>query len=178
MTPVIAYFVMIGWSKVIQNFPKNKQTFLSIILTIILLCSIMLSLNSLYSNPIASGQNFKIIPSNNSFIFETSTQPGSGALYSETYNTQNDVKRASEWLKTYDKEYLSKNIYADYFWPHFSWFLKKGVFGLADRNNLNLELRKSNVEYFIALRYYDLADYKIVYESQTSYGYIIIYKKI
>lgn len=74
---------------------------------------------------------------------------------------------------------MSVKIYADYFWPHFSWSLKKEIGGFKDLKgkNLNTELKNSKVDYYIALRHHDLSDYQQVAEFKTRFGYIVFYKR-
>jgi 4-amino-4-deoxy-L-arabinose transferase-like glycosyltransferase len=178
ITPAIAYFITMGWSQFHLRLKGRYLPSLSnLALILILLISITTFMYQLEYEPISRGDNFNIIASNHFFVFETTSQPTSGLLYQETYNTQ-DIKNTTLWLQSYDPNYQTKTIYADYFWPIFSWNLKKGVGGLTTRDkDLNTELINNNVDYYYAFRYYNLTNYGQVMEFKTNFGNIVLYKR-
>jgi hypothetical protein len=60
-----------------------------------------------------------------------------------------DVIAASNWLKNYDSQYQEKTIYSNYFWPHFSWYLKMNV------KELPLFHGGKSIQFYSITKYYN-----------------------
>jgi hypothetical protein len=106
-----------------------------------------------------------------------------------------NVVISSNWIKDYDSEYKNKTIYADFYWPYYSWYLKMNVKGMPilkygksyyyelenyhPNNNDNIayndELNKNNVDYYFCIRKeLNLTEYKPI----KQFGIIKLYKRI
>lgn len=109
-------------------------------------------------------------------------------------NPDKDTIISSNWLKNYDHNYENKIIYANYYWPFYSWYLRMNVNpmpyfkdGKSYYSNLtdyypsrqdsiayNTKLDQSNADYFFCnIRGLNLTSYKPI----KRFGNIIIYKK-
>ncbi len=183
MAPALAYIIVLGLNEFSSkiNFKINRIN-LKRILSLFLIVSLLFSTGSyiykLKNDPVSNGNSFSIKPQNNTFKFEIRSKTHSGELYFENYNT-NDLKSVAEWLKNYDPDYRNKKIYADYFWPHLSWYLKTEIGGLSrkERIKTNEGLKKRNVTYYIALSDIKLKDYSKIKHFKTNFGEVIIYKE-
>lgn len=89
--------------------------------------------------------------------------------------------KVSNWLMEYDSNYMSKNIWVYSVRPY-TWYLKKGVTGVYEKDLVNLE--KYNVYYYISNKNYKdnptnsninsstyLANYSIIKEHNGIYIY-------
>jgi 4-amino-4-deoxy-L-arabinose transferase-like glycosyltransferase len=111
----------------------------------------------------------------------------------EDSNTQN-VIISSNWLKDYDHSYETKMIYADFYWPYYSWYLKMNVSPMPifkngnayyyelkdyypdsqDNKTYNNELAKNKVDYYFCIRKgLNLTSYKPI----KKFGQITLYVK-
>ncbi len=181
MTPAFAYFIILGLSQFSVKLKfKIKRvritSILSIILTLALLFSIGSYVYQLENDPLSHGLNFNLKPVNQSFQFQIDSKAYNGKLYSENYNTL-ELKNISIWLKEYDPNYKNKIIYSDYFWPHLSWYLKTNIGGLGNQKNINDELKKQDVTYYICMSNVHLKDYFLLTKFKTNFTHIVIYKK-
>lgn len=92
-----------------------------------------------------------------------------------------DINSVANWLKNYDPSYENKTIYADYYWPYFSWYLKTDIKKIPNQNgstDFDKELKIRNADYFInAVFNVNLKSYVKIAEFKTKYNDIIIYKK-
>lgn len=100
----------------------------------------------------------------------------------------------SNWLKDYDQGYKNKVIYADAFWPYYSWYLRMNIhpmpickdgkeyyfeikyYSINSQDNaaLNKKLMDNNVDYYFSIRKgVNLTGYKPV----KQFEFITIYEK-
>ncbi len=102
MAPPVAYFMILGLSKVFNAIKfkiRNRNVLfpsIAIILTIILLFS-------------SATQISDVLQANNNEAV-----------------TNEQVQMASEWFINYDPDYKNQNVYSD-LWPNFSWYLKTNI---------------------------------------------------
>ncbi|MCE7699570.1 MAG: hypothetical protein K8E24_012435 [Methanobacterium paludis] len=112
-----------------------------------------------------------------------------------TDNAVQETITASNWLQNYDPDYKSKVIYADTFWPYYSWYLRMDVnpmpifedgkiydyelksYSLDAQDNaaFNQKLDENNVYYYFSIRRgLNLTGYKPIKE----FKYTTLYEKI
>lgn len=105
------------------------------------------------------------------------------------------VISASDWLMSYDASYKTKTVYADFYWPYFSWYLgmnitpmpifkdgeeyyyEIGGYTVTPQDNIefNRELNVSNADYYFSIRKgLNLTGYT----SIKQFNNITLYKRI
>lgn len=166
MAVPFTYFLILGLNKISNGFHvKLKNINFASILSIILIFMILISTIGFLNN-----------------------------MPKEDSNTQN-VIISSNWLKNYDHSYKTKIIYADFYWPHYSWYLKMNVTAMPifkdgnayyyelidyypdshDKMAYNNELEKNKVNYYFCIRQgLNLTSYKPL----KTFGQITLYEKI
>jgi len=166
MAVPFTYFLILGLNETLNSFYiKLKNINLTSILSIILI-----------------------------FMMSISTIGFLNDMPSEDSNTQN-VIISSNWLKNYDHSYKNKIIYADFYWPYYSWYLKMNVSAMPifkngnvyyynlkvyypnsqDNNAYNKGLEKNKVDYYFCITPLLNLTY---YKPLKKFGQITLYKKI
>ena len=152
MAPALAYFIILGFSEVINKI-----------------------------SPMIKNKNLKSwgIYSLIALIFLSSAAVTyTGHLPKKTFTV--DIGDASNWIKENDHNYKNKTIYSDYP-PAVNWYLKEGINGAFPRfYNSSIEfsnfLQQNNVDYYIdslSVPKPDLKGYYII----KNFGNVAIYKK-
>lgn len=124
-----------------------------------------------------------------SMVFSTVTY----LEYNQSNNNENVIS-GSKWLTEYDTGYKNKTIYADFYWPHFSWYLKTNVkampifkngkayfyelkeYNVNNHDNIynNAELNNNHAEYYFSVRKgLNLTNYTPI----KQFGFITLYKR-
>jgi 4-amino-4-deoxy-L-arabinose transferase-like glycosyltransferase len=128
------------------------------------------------------------------FMILISTIGFLNSLPMEDPDTEN-VIISSNWLKNYDPSYKTKIIYADFYWPHYSWYLKMNVtpmpilkdgneyfyelkgYNPNSQDNIayNNKLNENSVDYYFSIRHgLNLTSYKPI----EKFGKITLYEKM
>ncbi len=165
MAPAFAYFLILGLSKVTDRI-KFKVRNENIMFCIFAVLLLVLAFSS-----------------TTSYLQSIPLQDDS-----------NDVMAASNWIMNYDPSYGNRTIYADFYWPYFSWYLKMNVtempifkdgniyyqelnhYNVSTQDSIafNNKLHQNNVDYYFCIRKgVNLTGYKPV----KQFGDLIIYEK-
>lgn len=170
MVAPMAYFLTraFSWSVSEFKFKFNDINLTKCLFALLLISMMLLSVSSQLQSIEKGNQNNKIF-------------------------TQ-DVKTASQWLKSYDPDYHSKLIYAD-MWSYFAWFLQTNVgkmpifrnnqtlyvgakdynFTEQDKLAFNNELEKNKPDYYISA--WPEVNFTS-YQPIQKFGTVIIYQRV
>ncbi len=171
MAPAVAYFLVWGLENISNNFGLKFKKDINLsyyVLSVLLIIIVLLSTASYFNHP--------------------SNQPTDERYAVQLFET------SSNWLKGYDSSYQDKVIYADGYWPYFSFYLKTNVrpmpvfknnnayfyelkgyiIGSEENNKYNEELQKNNVSYYFSIRNgLNLIDYNAIYRI----NFITLYER-
>lgn len=170
MAPAVAYFMILGLSKISSRVEFNIKNINVIFPVIAIILTSIILFSTASQLPLIEEANTNIKADNG------------------------DMELASQWFINNIPDYKNKKIYAD-LWPNLSWYLKIDVkpvpgfkdnkvyyggikdnnFTLQDSNTYNDYLLKNDAEYYLSFHNgLNLTSYKPI----KQFGYLIIYKKI